>query len=231
MGKRLIDESTLTDICDAIREKEGTTELIPVTGISSKIAGLSSGGGGSNKLAQLVDRSVTEIIAEDLEGATMFGDYAFSGCRGLTNITIPDSVTRIGFFAFRNCSGFTSIIIPDSVTSIGDNAFNGCSGLTSITMSNSVTSIGSSTFYYCSGLTSITIPNSVTSIGSSALQIGSTTNKATIIFLSTTPPTITTSTFKASYLNKIIVPAGCDEAYKSATNWSNFADYIEEAME
>lgn len=49
MAKLFIEESTLTDICDAIRTKEGTTELIPVTGISSKIAGLSSGGG-SNKL-------------------------------------------------------------------------------------------------------------------------------------------------------------------------------------
>lgn len=93
------------------------------------------------------------------------------------------------------------------------------------------TIIGHGAFYDCSGLTNITIPNSVTSIGGYALQIGSETNKATITFLGETPPTIESDTFNASYLNKIIVPAGCGETYKAATNWSTFADYIEEATE
>lgn len=49
--------------------------------------------------------------------------------------------------------------------------------------------------------------------------------------LSTTPPTIQSDTFYANYLNKIIVPKGTGDAYKSATNWSAYADYIEEATE
>ena len=97
---------------------------------------------------------------------TSIGDYAFSGCTGLTSVTIPDSVTSIGGYAFYRCSGLTSVTIPDSVTSIGGYAFCGCSSLTSVTIPNSViTSIGSSTFNGCSGLTSVTIPNSVPSIG------------------------------------------------------------------
>ena len=73
------------------------------------------------------------------------------------------SVTSIGYCAFSGCSGLTSVTIPNSVTSIGYCAFSGCSGLTSVTIPNSVTSIGDWAFSYCIGLTSVTIPNSVTS--------------------------------------------------------------------
>ena len=59
------------------------------------------------------------------------------------------SVTSIGDFAFSGCSGLTSVTVPNSVTSIGDNAFYKCSGLTSVTIPNSVTSIGSCAFSYC----------------------------------------------------------------------------------
>jgi hypothetical protein len=99
---------------------------------------------------------------------TSIGDAAFIGCSGLTSITIPNSVTSIGDNAFENCSGLTSITIGNSVISIGNFAFNSCSGLTSITIGNSVTSIGDYAFGYCSRLTSITIPNSVISIGNYA---------------------------------------------------------------
>ena len=96
--------------------------------------------------------------------------YAFSGCSGLTSLTIPSSVTEIGSYAFEYCSGLTSLTIPSSVTSIGWYAFEGCSGLTSLTIPSSVTEIGRETFMGCSGLTSLTIPSSVTSIGWSAFS-------------------------------------------------------------
>ena len=101
---------------------------------------------------------------------TSIGDRTFSGCSGLTSVTISNSVTSIGDRSFSICSGLTSIDIPNSVTSIGSNAFSGCRGLTSVTIPNSVTSIGESTFSNCSGLTSVTIPNSVTSIGYAAFS-------------------------------------------------------------
>ena len=99
---------------------------------------------------------------------TWIGESAFSGCSGLTSLSIPNSVTSIGPSAFSGCSGLTSLTIGNSVTSIGEHAFYGCSGLTSLTIPNSVTSIGELAFYDCSALTSITIPNSVTSIGRAA---------------------------------------------------------------
>ena len=108
------------------------------------------------------------------------GSSAFSGCSGLTSVTIPNSVISIGNFAFSGCSGLTSILIPNSVTSIGDAAFSGCSGLTSITIPNSVISIGNSAFSRCSGLTSVAIPNSVTSIGDYAFSVCSSLTSITI---------------------------------------------------
>ena len=104
------------------------------------------------------------------EGSRGIADFAFSFCRGLTSLTIPNSVTIIGPAVFQCCSGLTSLTIGNSVTSIGDYAFNYCSGLTSITIPNSVTNIGDYAFNGCSGLTYINIPYSVTSIGKSAFS-------------------------------------------------------------
>ena len=83
-----------------------------------------------------------------------YGYGTFSGCSGLTSVTIPNSVTSIGKDAFIGCSGLMSVTIPNSVTSIGNYAFYGCSGLTSVTIPNSVTYIGDCVFCGCVGLTS-----------------------------------------------------------------------------
>jgi hypothetical protein len=83
---------------------------------------------------------------------------------------------------------------------------------------------------YCKWLTTITIPSNVKTIGGSALATRA-SEKTTIIMKPTNPPTIQSNTINNSYLNKIIVPKGCLEAYQTATNWSSFADYMEEATE
>ena len=124
---------------------------------------------------------LTSITIPD--SVTSIGSDAFSGCSGLTSITIPDSVTSIGGGAFYNCSGLTSITIPDSVTSIGDYTFSGCSGMRSITIPDRVTSIGGGAFAYCSDLTSITIPDSVTSIGYRAFSGCNSLTSITIPFV------------------------------------------------
>ena len=111
-------------------------------------------------------RSLTSLVIPD--SVTNIGDYAFAFCRSLTDIIIPDSVTSIGNWAFWNCRSLTDIVIPDSVTSIGDNAFHFCSSLSNIAISDSVTSIGNNAFSDCRSLTDIVIPDSVTNIGDAA---------------------------------------------------------------
>ena len=95
---------------------------------------------------------------------TSIGENAFSGCTGLTSVSIPSSVTRIGRSAFYSCSALTSISLPSGLSQIFDDTFYGCSKLSSIAIPYNVTTIGESAFYDCSGLQSVTIGRSVRSI-------------------------------------------------------------------
>ena len=110
---------------------------------------------------------------------TGIGDSAFSGCSGLTSITVEAG--NMAYDSRDNCNaiiekgtntlikGCNNTKIPVSVTGIGDDAFSYCNGLTSIEIPEGVTSIGSYTFSD-SSLTSITIPASVESIGYSSFS-------------------------------------------------------------
>ena len=51
----------------------------------------------------------------------------------ITDLAIPDGVTRIGYNTFINCIALTSVKLPKSLTEIGNYAFAGCR-LTSLTV-------------------------------------------------------------------------------------------------
>ncbi len=164
---------------------------------------------------------------------TEIADGAFDGCEALVTISLPETLTSIGESAFSGCA-FTDLSLPSGITSIGESAFYGCTNWRSdVVIPSGVTRIEPSTFYSCRSLTSITIPASVTFIGWRAMfDVGRGTNsKTTFRLLGETPPTIDRESFTAKYINQIIVPVGCGEAYKTAEKWSAYADYIiEEGM-
>ena len=133
--------------------------------------------GNTYQVVQIGDKAFFEYKFKSVvipNSVTSIGDGAFSGCSGLTSVTINSN--EIMSKSYSSSSNLSTIfgnqvqtyIIGDSVTSIGEAAFYGCSSLTSVTIGNSVTSIGSYAFSRCSGLTSVTIPNSVISIGNDA---------------------------------------------------------------
>ena len=86
---------------------------------------------------------------------TSIGSKAFSYCIGLTEVTIPNSVTAIGDEAFSHCTSLTEVTIPNSVTAIGSGAFEDCTELKTVTIGNSVTTIGDGAFSRCNGLKTV----------------------------------------------------------------------------
>jgi hypothetical protein len=98
------------------------------------------------------------------------GNYAFSWCYDLNNLTIPNSVISIGDYAFNYCYSLTNASIGSSISNIGGWVFSECWRLTNVTIGSSVTNIGDGAFSSCFSLPSIWIPRSVTHIGNGAFS-------------------------------------------------------------
>lgn len=104
------------------------------------------------------DTEITELVIP--EGVTKIEARAFRDAQYITSVTIPNSVTTIEAEAFRGTTTLSSLTIPNKVKRIGDNAFFDCSGLTSIFIGSGVESIGSDAFRNCNrdqNLTSIIV--------------------------------------------------------------------------
>ena len=101
----------------------------------------------------------------EINGGTIIGQSAFSGCTELKEIILPNCTKVIENNAFSRCSSLKSVTLSNSVTSIGDLAFANCTSLASITIPDSVKSINYWAFEGCTSLKSINIPDSVTDIG------------------------------------------------------------------
>ena len=93
---------------------------------------------------------------------TEISDDAFSYCTDLEIIHIPDGVTYIGSCAFNGCSSLTSVEMPNSVTYLGEYAFYKCSNMENVIISENIAVLKDYTFSDCISLTEVTVPESVT---------------------------------------------------------------------
>lgn len=112
--------------------------------------------------------------------------------------------------------------------STGNNGRVYCNILQKAVVGNGVTSIGRNAFYECHSLASVTIPNSVTSIGSNAFYDCYGVKEYHLKPIS--PPTLSNASAFSSISSDciIFVPKGSLESYKTATNWSEYADKMQE---
>lgn len=167
------------------------------------------------KLKQILNDSNTALVSKGLNKVVALNDISSEVDRLEINrlpylfrkeiIVIAEEdlsdCTQIRNYAIQNNTNLINVDIPDSVTAIGREAFRGCKNLKNITIPASVTDIGHWTFFN-SGLEHVYLH-------------------------STTPPTITNSVW-SHRISTIHVPIGSGDIYKSATNWSQYADKIVE---
>ena len=100
-------------------------------------------------------------------GYTSIGEYAFSACSALKNVTFEGtSVTALGRNCFAHCKALESIVIPEGVLSIDTMAFTDCVALKTISLPNSLEEIGHQAFIRCKKLEELIIPENVKLIGS-----------------------------------------------------------------
>lgn len=184
--------------------------------------------------------------------------YAFYQCTSLTNISLPDSLKNIGGQSFTGCTGLEEVILPDSVigtvggqsfsgctnlkyfqysnnaTHTGQGALYGCTALTKVVLGENINFLNDTTFTNCTSLTTITLPSKVATISTKVFS-GCSALKS-IKIMSTTIPTLNNinafeNTPVANGTGYIYVQDNLVDSYKTATNWSTYADQIKPLSE
>lgn len=130
----------------------------------------------------------------------------FYDCYNLTTISFTLSSTYIPSYAFCYCYNLKNIILPSTseIDTLSSNCFNNCRSLTKIVIPKTVSTISSYSFAYCYFVKYYDFSNH------ESIPTLSNTNAFTNI---------------SSDCN-IIVPNILLDSWKSATNWSTYANYI-----
>lgn len=162
-----------------------------------------SSGGSGDKFNAFMQRTITEVTAEDLKDVTSIAQYAFTSCKSLSSVTLPDSVTTLNSYCFSNCISLTSIEIPVGISKIPSHCFMFCSGLESVKCYGSITNIFQNGFGSCSNV----------------LVYDFTANTAV-------PTLYSSASVKVNTNTQIKVPSALYNEWVAATNWAALADYI-----
>ena len=116
------------------------------------------------------------VIGSTEYPVTTITELAFRGCRQLTSVSIPASVTRIPSGVFYGCSNLTTITVDagntvydsrDNCNAVVETATNTIiAGCKNTVFASSLSAIGECAFYGCDGISSVIIPENITNVGS-----------------------------------------------------------------
>ena len=146
------------------------------------------------------------------EGTRIICDNAFTWCRSLSDIVIPDSVTSIGIGAFGGCASLQYLSIPKSVICLNGNPFYNMNGKLECLSPNFIyeddvlfnKDKSKIISFRNQSVESYVIPSSVTSIGNRAFSCCSSLSK---IVIPSSVNSIGNSAFSGcSSLSKVVIP-------------------------
>jgi hypothetical protein len=159
MAKVFIEETTLTAIGDAIRGKEGSTELVPVNDMATRISAIEAGGGGYEPTAE--DLTFTgacnylfagdnwNFILEQYPGKVNLVDatnlnYAFSSSSrkdfSMLTVHTKNATMHSAFGNSINIEKLPKVAEGSTVSRYLTNIFSGCRALTDDEINNFITS-------------------------------------------------------------------------------------------
>lgn len=215
-------DADLTAVADAIRTKGGTTgELEFPSGFVSAVEGIQAGGGGDDVARSILDGSITEFTDNEL---LTLRRQAFYYCKNLKKATLR-SVTTSGISSFQDCTGLESVDMP-KLTKINMRMFNNCTALKNADF-RSVTYVETYSLQNCA-FEKLKLP----SLTGTYQCCFTDCKKLTALILSgSTRANLHdargfNNTPIATGTGYIYVPRALVDSYKSATNWSSYADQI-----
>lgn len=175
MSKVLVTESYLTDIGNAIRNKNGSTIKYKPSEMAGAINDIPTQGSQDNTVINsILDRSISgNYVNDDL---TEIGEYAFAFCKQLTSANFTKA-TKIGSNAFYNCTSLESLSLPE-VKEVDSYAL-GSVPLKYISLPK-VEVLGNDTDFYgvfsfSNNIKTINIPSTIKSIGKNSFNYTSIT--------------------------------------------------------
>lgn len=158
-------------------------------------------------------------------GVNTIPSYCFTGYTN-ANIILHEGITTINVQGLDKTGTMGDVNLPNLVT-LSNNAYSS-SKISRVVNLGAVSTIGKYAFQNCDNLEYVNLPATVTKIDNYAFSDNAT--PMTMICRAAVPPTLVT-TFTSSTITAIYVPDASLEAYKTATNWTNFASRIKPLSE
>lgn len=141
----------------------------PIVEIPSGVSQIAIGAFAYSPAKQVViPEGVTELEGNNYGGGVLGIFGAFDSCYYLESVQLPDTLKIIGAFAFSHCKNLKRIAIPDHVTHINTCAFADCSSLEELNFPSGLQVVGDYAFQRCTALKKVLIENPECKIGSCA---------------------------------------------------------------